>query len=422
MKRILLVLSFCLFANGAFAQGVVQNPNLFWATPLSGTGFLGLRVLGSNDFPAGIVGNAALANSSTTVNGVVCTLGSSCTATAAAGTLSGATLNAGVTASSLTTLGTLTSLGLSGAITDIQAIGATSTDGLLLDNATAATVGAQKWAPRVHWSGMGWKTNATAGSQSVDIIEELQPVQGAANPTGNLVWSRSVNGGAYGVLLTLPTGGGLNLNSGTYQIGGSQIAFTNIASSAACSQLPALTGQITTPAGSCATTLASGTVTNANLANPSTTVNGVTCTLGSTCTVSGNAGESGTSNPTSTASTSGVMMGMNGSITPTTTGNILVVSKGNVNNTVASDGCTITLRTGTGTAPTNGAALTGTTLVATFMNNPAAAGATGSYPWALDGVLTGKALGVTMWVDIGLTAVTGGTCAVQNVQIGDMEQ
>ena len=182
-------------------------------------------------------------------------------AAAAAGTLTGSMLASGVTASSLTSVGTLVNLGLSGPINESQSIGAISTDGLLLANPTAAGAGAQKWAPRVHWTGQGWKTNATAGSQSVDFIEELQPVQGAANPTGNLVWSDSINGGAYGVLLTLPSGGGLNLNSGNYQIGGAQIAFSNIAGLEACAQLPALTGDITTASGSCATTLANTAVT-----------------------------------------------------------------------------------------------------------------------------------------------------------------
>ena len=34
------------------------------------------------------------------------------------------------------------------------------------------------------------------------------------------------------MLLTLPTGGGLNLNSGTYQINGTQIACTNLSNAA----------------------------------------------------------------------------------------------------------------------------------------------------------------------------------------------
>ena len=92
-----------------------------------------------------------------------------------------------------------------------------------------------------------------------------------------------------------------------------QVNFSDLAGSATCAQLPALTGDATTSVGSCATTVAkvngvsygaspstntvpvvtgSNTVTyeavpNAALANSSTTVNGTTCTLGSTCTVAG---------------------------------------------------------------------------------------------------------------------------------------
>ena len=65
----------------------------------------------------GLVTNADLANSSTTVNGTLCTLGSTCTAPAAAGTLTGGTLASGVTASSLTSVGTLGTLTVTGTTT-----------------------------------------------------------------------------------------------------------------------------------------------------------------------------------------------------------------------------------------------------------------------------------------------------------------
>jgi hypothetical protein len=74
------------------------------------------RAMVSADIPAGIVANSSLANSSTTVNGVACTLGSTCTATAAAGTLTGTTLNSTVTSSSLTSLGFLTALNVTGTV------------------------------------------------------------------------------------------------------------------------------------------------------------------------------------------------------------------------------------------------------------------------------------------------------------------
>lgn len=78
-----------------------------------------------------------------------------------------------------------------------NAIGTTSTDAILLENTTAATVGAQQWSPRLHWRGQGWKTNATAASQTVDWIAELVPTQGTANPSAELRFSYQTNGGGY---------------------------------------------------------------------------------------------------------------------------------------------------------------------------------------------------------------------------------
>src|SRR3989337_1926093 len=77
------------------------------------------------------------------------------------------------------------------------AIGATSTEGLVLINPTAAAAGAQQISPRLRWTGHGWKTNATAGDQVVDWIAELVPVQGAANPQARLDFNYQINGGGY---------------------------------------------------------------------------------------------------------------------------------------------------------------------------------------------------------------------------------
>src|ERR1700680_1653262 len=84
----------------------------------------------------------------------------------------------------------------SSALTNTQAIGNASTDGYILLNSTAATVGAQKWSPRLRFTGQGWQTNSS-GSQTVDWIVKNQPVQGAAAPTSNLVLSVQINGGGY---------------------------------------------------------------------------------------------------------------------------------------------------------------------------------------------------------------------------------
>lgn len=74
-------------------------------------------------------------------------------------------------------------------------IGTTSADGYVLRNTTAAAAGAQQFSPRMHWTGNGWKTNATAASQQVDWFADIQPVQGTANPMNNLVLSASTAGG-----------------------------------------------------------------------------------------------------------------------------------------------------------------------------------------------------------------------------------
>lgn len=81
------------------------------------------------------------------------------------------------------------------------------TSGLSLVNTTAAAAGAQQISPELRLRGNGWKTNATAASQAVDFRMDVLPVEGAANPTGNLQFSNSINGGAFTVLSSLQSAG-----------------------------------------------------------------------------------------------------------------------------------------------------------------------------------------------------------------------
>jgi hypothetical protein len=130
------------------------------------------------------------------------------------GTVTSTGLNSMAIGATTASTGAFTTVAASGAITDTRAPAAnTSIDGVTLTDTTVASSGNQQYSPRVHFTGQGWKTTATAASQSVDMIEELQPMQGAANPSGNLVWSSSINGGAYGALMTLTTGGTLTVSS-----------------------------------------------------------------------------------------------------------------------------------------------------------------------------------------------------------------
>lgn len=120
---------------------------------------------------------------------------------------------------------TLSVLGLAQAFTQAQSvqrdsIGTTSTDASVLLNTTAAAAGAQQYSPRVRWRGNGWKTNATAASQTVDFAAEVRPVQGTANPTGNWFLMASINGGAYADVLQVSNIGVLSPKSSVDQAAG----------------------------------------------------------------------------------------------------------------------------------------------------------------------------------------------------------
>lgn len=95
-------------------------------------------------------------------------------------------------------------------------IGTTSTTGFTLSNSTAAGAGAQQYSPRACFAGNGWKTDATAASQSTVICLEAQPVQGAAAPTVNLIISRSIAGGAFSTIGTLTSASGWTTTTGTF--------------------------------------------------------------------------------------------------------------------------------------------------------------------------------------------------------------
>lgn len=78
------------------------------------------------------------------------------------------------------------------------AVGTSQSAGLILQNTTAAAAGAQQYSPMLELSGRGWKTNATAASQTVTFGAQTRPVQAAANPTGFLDIAANINGAGYG--------------------------------------------------------------------------------------------------------------------------------------------------------------------------------------------------------------------------------
>ncbi|HEX9005394.1 MAG TPA: hypothetical protein VGB07_36140 [Blastocatellia bacterium] len=76
-------------------------------------------------------------------------------------------------------------------------IGQTSTDGFAMVNSTAAAAGAQQFSPRLRFTASGWKTNATAGAQTLDWGWEAQAVQGGAAPNSRFVIQRQINGAGF---------------------------------------------------------------------------------------------------------------------------------------------------------------------------------------------------------------------------------
>jgi len=74
-------------------------------------------------------------------------------------------------------------------------LGTTPHDGLFLANIAPASAGAQQMSSRIRWLGKGWKTDATAASQSVEWTVDPLPVQGSSAPTGNLIFASRINNG-----------------------------------------------------------------------------------------------------------------------------------------------------------------------------------------------------------------------------------
>lgn len=106
---------------------------------------------------------------------------------------------------------------------EIDSVGTANTVGQTLFNATAAGAGAQQFSPMLEFFGNGWKTNATAASQTVKAAWQLQPVQGAANPTWNLLLLGNVNAAGYSSVLQIDSSGGItNPISGQFNITSTQ--------------------------------------------------------------------------------------------------------------------------------------------------------------------------------------------------------
>jgi hypothetical protein len=122
--------------------------------------------------------------------------------------------------------------------------------------------------------------------------------------------------------------------------------------------------------------------------------------------------QSSPGDPSGTTNTTGLMMGLAGSITPAVSGKIVLTINGTIANSNASDGAKVQLSYGTGTAPVNGAAITGTQ-VGAFLNvtNNANTAAL-KVPYSVTAVITGLTVGTAYWLDVVLAAITAGTATI----------
>lgn len=125
-------------------------------------------------------------------------------------------------------------------------------------------------------------------------------------------------------------------------------------------------------------------------------------------------------NPTGTANTTGLMMGLAGAITPAVSGRILVTITGNGASDTINDGWKAQIRYGTGAAPANAAALTGTA-VGTLATTTADLAANNKNAFSVTAVVTGLTVSTAYWLDLSLAAITGGTATVTDVSISAQE-
>lgn len=91
--------------------------------------------------------------------------------------------------------------------------------GLWIVNPTAAGPGAQQISGAIVQTGNGWATTPAA-SQTVSFMQDVFPIQGAANPTGAWRLRASVNGGAYSTLLSAFEGKGVIVGNSSVFSGG----------------------------------------------------------------------------------------------------------------------------------------------------------------------------------------------------------
>jgi hypothetical protein len=245
MKRILLALALCLCAGGALAQGVAQPANQFWATPTGGPGFLGLRPIALSDISALL------------------------TFTNTGGTAACVQLPA--LSGDITSSGCVTTLPQVN--TNVGTWGGANSIPNFTVNGKGLVTAAGSNTPAIPFSEL--TGSATCAQMPAETGDVTSPAGSCANTLATVNATPGTFGGANSIPTFTSTGKGLFTASGAVT---PSIPFTELTGSATCAQEPAFTGDVTTPAGSCAHTLATvnGNVGSfgSSTAIPSITFNG----------------------------------------------------------------------------------------------------------------------------------------------------
>lgn len=359
-------------------------------------------------------------------------------------TVSGAfTLGITVTANTAVTLptsGTIVGSADTGTVTNTMLAGSIAASKLVgTDIATVGTVTAGTWSATTiaaNKGGTGFSSYAVGDILYADTTSTLAKLADIA--TGNAL----ISGG----VATAPSWGKIALTTHISGIlptanGGTGIAFFTAAGpttariytfpDAACTILTTNAAVTVAQGGTGLATLTANNVilgngtSNVQFVAPGTsgnvlTSNGTTWTSAAISTTP-NVSQSTPADPTSTSSTTGVMMGLNAAITPTGSGKILIIISGDSQNNTGGDGTKKQIRFGTGTAPINGAALTGTAAggLQVDVNQQSSGGQEQGF--SLNAIVSGLTLSTAYWIDISLGAVTGGTASLKNLSISIIE-